>query len=156
MCDLTQHENFWDLRWCSNRYFSSFFCLWTWLSILSSYAFILTDPSASPIPWCPSQLRFCHGHCVSHFRPLSGQSLVMTLPWREGMKWSDGTLWSRKIPPTPPLSFCREHWGQKTVCEANRSSGDCSLWIPPSLGHIYWRSTLASTTRTPSRSPSLL
>lgn len=124
--------------------------------LMPLFSLYFSDPSASPIPWCPSQLRFCHGHCVSHFRPPSGQSLVMTLPLREGMKWSDWTLWSRKIWLTPPLAFCREHWGQKTVCEANRSSGDCWLWIPPSLGHIYWKPTLASTTRTPSKSPSLL
>lgn len=155
----------WDFsepyRWHSSRYFSYFFCPWTLLSILCflmpPISLYFSDPSASPIPWCLSQLRFCHGLCVNHFPPLSGQSLVMTMPLGgEGIKWSDGTLWSRQIALTPPLSFCREHWSQERVCEDNCSCGNCWLWILPSLGHIYRRPTLASPTRTPSRSPSLL
>lgn len=62
---------------------------------------------------------------MSHFRPLSGQSLVMMPPLGEGVKLSDGTLGSWQMPLTLALDFCRGHSDLESICEADRGRGGC-------------------------------
>lgn len=123
--------------------------------LMLPFSLYFSHPPGSLIPWCLSQLRFCHGRSVSHFQPLSGWNLVMTPPLGEDAKNNDGTSWSWQVALTSPLS-CRREPCRARVCEANCSSGHRWQWISPSLGHIHWRPTLTSPARTPSRSPGLL